>query len=783
MQEFENKMSKNKPMSNEEFMKDFLDFKNQFEIEMGLDQISAISTDIQSTAKKSTAVKPKKLLKEVKEIEKPVVKPEKKEANNSEAAPGPTSYEIKYNAVERKGAQGYSFGKLKEVKKQKKEDWFLYYPNIDAVRPNFHPSKAVMKPLVHKPKAFSPERSQITSTLSEAETRVSSAEKVTTRKKQGISIAPQQFSKLTSEELDKLLWHQLLRDPTKYLEGRFLAKKNLQNDIKFTVVEKRAPGPKFINKKTVPRNQLEKELEERYRPNVHTYSPDDRRVKQRLPLYTIPKGRKGERTPSPDRRKALYVTEKLTKKNTPKIGILPEHNVTEKQLLQEFEKGHLGPASYQPVHDLVEARPDKGVLKMHKPEKSLERDPQEKVLDIHPNFDYDKPNKGTHIYHEPAQVGPQHTPDKVRNPGKWRFYDFDMNAIREEIAKEITFARNLTPQEFLQKEEFFHLLQEHNRRLEKQPGVGQYEPNDLYKPQEVDFSKARDRFPNELKLEMERDMDKDGDVLILSPKRPERHMQDIKFERQTGREVKEEVYDEMINGERLILEPNIDAIRKKQTYLVTPFDKQKGRDDQEKYEIYDKDDYIYAGLEEEKIDNNPNKKSVVAYSFGMPKQDFKKLNPDIAELLEPPELIIEAELPKKKVKGNVKFVEGPRFEEKKVDPEKDAWPATTDMKIDHDKAFDALKGKGPKFTAPKAGMGRAEQRKEEMQKHKEDANEFKVQLKAKSEAEKRAEEKKKVASRETQAARNKPTVARVKKPEKKNIDSQIDQYLQELGLA
>lgn len=278
-------------------------------------------------------------------------------------------------------------------------------------------------------------------------------------------------------------------------------------------------------------------------------------------------------------------------------------------------------------------------------------------------------------------------------------------------------------------------------------------------------------------------MDKDGDVLILSPKRPERHMQDIKFEKQTGREAKEEVYDELINGERLILEPNIDAIRRKHTYLVTPFDKQKGRDDQEKYEIYDKDDYIYAGLEEEKIDNNPNKKSVIAYSFGMPKQDFKKLNPDIAELLEAPELIIEAELPKKKVKGNVKFVEGPRFEEKKQDPESDCWPATTDMKIDHDKAFDALKGKGPKFTAPKAGMGRAEQRKEEMQKHKEEANEFKVQLKAQSEAEKRAEEKKRVASRETQAARNKPTVARVKKPEKKNIDAQIDQYLQELGLA
>ena len=42
----------------EEFMKDFLEFKESFEKEMGLDMISAISTDIASTAKKSLT-KPK----------------------------------------------------------------------------------------------------------------------------------------------------------------------------------------------------------------------------------------------------------------------------------------------------------------------------------------------------------------------------------------------------------------------------------------------------------------------------------------------------------------------------------------------------------------------------------------------------------------------------------------------------------------------------------------------------------------------------------------------------
>jgi hypothetical protein len=39
-------------------MADFLEFKTQFELEMGLDLISAVSTnDVKSTAKKSRSVK------------------------------------------------------------------------------------------------------------------------------------------------------------------------------------------------------------------------------------------------------------------------------------------------------------------------------------------------------------------------------------------------------------------------------------------------------------------------------------------------------------------------------------------------------------------------------------------------------------------------------------------------------------------------------------------------------------------------------------------------------
>ena len=73
----------------------------------------------------------------------------------------------------------------------------------------------------------------------------------------------------------------------------------------------------MVAKKTVSKLALEKDLELRYRPNVHTYSPDDRKVKNKLPIFTFAKGKKGEKTPSPDRRKALYVNDKVTKRNAP----------------------------------------------------------------------------------------------------------------------------------------------------------------------------------------------------------------------------------------------------------------------------------------------------------------------------------------------------------------------------------------------------------------------------------------------------------------------------------
>ena len=46
-------------------------------------------------------------------------------------------------------------------------------------------------------------------------------------------------------------------------------------------------------------------------------------------------------------------------------------------------------------------------------------------------------------------------PDSVANPGKWVFYDVDLDAVRAELARHIYFGvKNETAEEFKEREEF-----------------------------------------------------------------------------------------------------------------------------------------------------------------------------------------------------------------------------------------------------------------------------------------------------------------------------------------
>lgn len=185
----------------------------------------------------------------------------------------------------------------------------MLYPNIEVSRPNYRPSKTVFKkpciPLTTMKEAFSPSRSQMTS-VSEAETRATSAEK----KQGGYSIAPTKYSTLSQIELERLLWHQLFKNPSLYIDKKKLSKgKGTEISVpNFAPTEKRMPVFKIVNKKNESRLKLECELDQRNKPNVCTYSPDDRKTKTRLPLFTFPKGHRGTKTPSPDKQKPLHVS-------------------------------------------------------------------------------------------------------------------------------------------------------------------------------------------------------------------------------------------------------------------------------------------------------------------------------------------------------------------------------------------------------------------------------------------------------------------------------------------
>jgi hypothetical protein len=44
----------------------------------------------------------------------------------------------------------------------------------------------------------------------------------------------------------------------------------------------------------------------------------------------------------------------------------------------------------------------------------------------------------TFKYYEPSKdLGPQHAPDSEKNPGQWKFYQIDLNAVRESLATNV----------------------------------------------------------------------------------------------------------------------------------------------------------------------------------------------------------------------------------------------------------------------------------------------------------------------------------------------------------
>ena len=245
------------------------------------------------------------------------------------------------------------------------------------------------------------------------------------------------------------------------------------------------------------------------------------------------------------------------RKVAPQVSIAPEHEITESEFIKEYVDTKGGPATYTPKFNLVEARADVGIKKMRRDyvEKIEEEDTQG---DLNPNYNFTKPNKLVFKYYKPYDKKPPNIPASEADPGRWVFYDVDLDAVRAELAQNIYMgAKNETREEFAEREEFQRLLEEHiKRKQERRPEHGDYaKPYAEYEAPGANVEIAK-MVGREAPRDIDDEDDQEGDVLVLDPEKLQKHLPDIKFEKQLGRQETRDVdeQDEQ-EGDVLVLEP------------------------------------------------------------------------------------------------------------------------------------------------------------------------------------------------------------------------------------
>lgn len=178
-----------------------------------------------------------------------------------------------------------------------------------------------------------------------------------------------------------------------------------------------------------------------------------------------------------------------------------------------------GPAAHEISHNLVEKRTDIGIKKFEVENASTASESVDDKMPLNPNYDQVRPN---HLGITFKFFEEERFKDKFdRDGGKWKYYDVDLDAIRETLAKDMYIGGSKfldDPEKFAQHKDLIEaitMLREYQNN--RKPDPGKYDP-EKPKPHlpDIDFDKMQSR-AQYYDISDDED-DKEGDVLILDPR-------------------------------------------------------------------------------------------------------------------------------------------------------------------------------------------------------------------------------------------------------------------------
>ena len=355
-----------------------------------------------------------------------------------------------------------------------------------------------------------------------------------------------------------------------------------------------------------------RELEIQKIPGPGKYHQDDSVIKPNQPAFTFKKQTRGTKTPPPDKRSDLIVDLNVIKKRPKVAKILPEHAPAKKQL----DEIKVGPGAYKLSHKITEPRQDIGGVKyVASTEHSTSVDDRPA---LEPDFDYDKPNKGVPLYKPPSEIEPKNVPDKVLYPEHWKYYDLNLDAIKE-VQQPHDFAQNMKLDEFMSRDQFLKELDEFKLRHEKKPDIYSYDYEQPDTKIHYDFGKLQPRFKYE-DPDLAIELDNAGDVLILDGDKPKKRVPGFDIQKMQGRFNDDILVDDAKDDQVLDLNPKYDLVKKRPITLVD-MEKDSKHYDLDKVEP---SDLVEINFIPDGPIKDPSEPKVISHNFGKASDRFKK---------------------------------------------------------------------------------------------------------------------------------------------------------------